>query len=392
MNMISVAPIRTEEDYEAGLARLGELMDSELGSCESDEFDVLSVLVERFEKAAFPIPAPTPLAAIRFRMEQEGLTPRDLEPILGSRTRVSEVLTGARTLSLDMIRALNRHLGIPAETLLAEETSRKPTHKLAKLAENKLAEWGFLKIGDGLGALLDRAPFGTHSLAMFRQTRADRTNAKTDQSSMQAWCASVLIRSANATLTGTFERKLLARHLRSIAQLSIHEDGPSRVQSALSGLGVAFVTLPPLPGTHLDGAAMLRADGTPVVAMTLRRDQIDNFWFTLMHELAHISKHLDTSRPAIFDDLDIGSSTAIEREADRIAEDVLIPADLWALFNKGEFTSKDEVENLATLAGVHPAIVAARWRMLNRNYQRFSRMLGHRTIRTQFPSWQSPAN
>ena len=81
-------PIRTEADYEAALGRIAELMDAREGTPEGDELDVLSVLVERFEEERFPVEAPTPLAAIRFRMEQENLSPRDLEPCIGARARI----------------------------------------------------------------------------------------------------------------------------------------------------------------------------------------------------------------------------------------------------------------------------------------------------------------
>ncbi len=106
-----------------------------------------------------------------------------------------------------------------------------------------------------------------------------------------------------------------------------------------------------------------------------------------MHELAHVWKHLENRLPAILDDLDIGSSTRIEREADAIAQDALIPPALWEGFNNGEFTSRAEVEDLAATAGVNPAIVAGRWRMANRNHQRFSKMLGHRTVRARMRNW-----
>ena len=108
-------PIRSEADYEANLSRLEALMDAAPGTPEGDELEILASLIERYEDDRFPIEAPTPLAAIRFRMEQQDLSPRDLEPYIGSRARVSEVLSGARALSIDMIRALNQGLGIPAE-------------------------------------------------------------------------------------------------------------------------------------------------------------------------------------------------------------------------------------------------------------------------------------
>lgn len=387
MNMITVAPVRTEDEYQTALSRLEMIIDAEEGTPEADELDVLSVLIERFEQTAHPIEAPTPLEAIRFRMEQDGLSMRDLEPILGSRSRVTEVLNGSRPLSLDMIRALHRHLAIPARSLIGEAEVQRPVNRLAKPVEERLSSWGLLQAGETLNALLSRTFHGTPSLAMLRQTQSDRTNVKTDVSAMQAWCAAALLRSQDVDVSGSFDRAALGVSMRSIAKLSAADDGPSKVEQVLSEMGIAFVALPHLPGTHLDGAAMLRPDGVPLVALTVRRDQVDNFWFTLMHELAHVWKHLENALPAILDDLEIGSSTRIEREADQIAQETLIPAALWEQFNKGEFTSKAEVEDLASRAGVNPAIVAGRWRMVNRNYQRFSKMLGHRTVREQLRTW-----
>lgn len=387
MTMITVAPIRNEDDYQAALVRLEAIMDAEADTPESDEFDVLSALIERYEGAAYPIEPPSALEAIRFRMEQAELTPRDLEPILGSRSRVSEILGGSRPLSVDMIRALNRHLGIPADALLREDEQARPPARLSKPVEERLRDWGILRAREGLSAFLSRALNGSPALAMLRQSRFDRTNAKTDPAAMQAWCAAALLRSHDVQVSKPFDKPSFARALRDIAQLSSNENGPAMVEGALSQLGVAFVALPHLPGTHLDGAAMLRNDGVPVVALTVRRDQIDSFWFTLMHELAHVAKHLNASQAAIVDDLEISSASRIEREADSTAEDVLIPRSLWSTFSKGEFTSKAEIENLAREARVHPAIVAARWRMTNRNYKRFSRMLGHGTVRRQLVNW-----
>ena len=93
-------------------------MDAEPGTTEGDELDVLVTLVEAYEDRHFPIADPDPVAAIEFRMEQMGLSRKDLEPVLGSRGRVSEVLNGRRALSIQMIRRLNRELGIPLESLI----------------------------------------------------------------------------------------------------------------------------------------------------------------------------------------------------------------------------------------------------------------------------------
>jgi HTH-type transcriptional regulator / antitoxin HigA len=117
---MDVRPIRTARDHAHALRRIDRLMDAQPGTPEGDELDVLATLVEAYEERHFPIADPDPLSAIRFRMDQLGLTRKDLEPLLGSRGRVSEVLNGRRALSLQMIRRLNRDLGIPLESLVGD--------------------------------------------------------------------------------------------------------------------------------------------------------------------------------------------------------------------------------------------------------------------------------
>jgi HTH-type transcriptional regulator / antitoxin HigA len=116
---MDIKPIRTEEEYEVALARLEDIWDAAAGTPESDELDVLSILVEAYEEEHHRIDPPDPIEAIKFRMEQMGLSTEDLERQIGSRTELSEVLTRKRSLSLDMIRNLNEKLGIPAEILIA---------------------------------------------------------------------------------------------------------------------------------------------------------------------------------------------------------------------------------------------------------------------------------
>jgi HTH-type transcriptional regulator/antitoxin HigA len=110
--------VKTESEYAAALARIEKLMDAKRNTPQGDELELLSLLVHDYEEKIFPIDKPDPVAAIRFRMEQQGLEPKDLVPLLGSRSRVSEVLSGRRNLSLKMIRNLVARLGIPAEVLL----------------------------------------------------------------------------------------------------------------------------------------------------------------------------------------------------------------------------------------------------------------------------------
>jgi HTH-type transcriptional regulator/antitoxin HigA len=116
--MSEIRPIRTEVDYEAALAEVERLWGTSSGTPEGDRLDVLATLIDAYESEHYPMDPPDPVEAIVFRMEQQGLTRKDLEGILGTRTRVSEVLNRRRGLSITMIRHLHDKLGISAEVLI----------------------------------------------------------------------------------------------------------------------------------------------------------------------------------------------------------------------------------------------------------------------------------
>ena len=113
--------LKNETEYRHALARFDDLFDAELGTPAADELELWSVLIGIYEDEHYPIPPPDPVDAIRFRMDQLGLRPVDLAPLLGGRSRVSEVLNGKRGLSLQMIQTLSRELGIPLESLMPKE-------------------------------------------------------------------------------------------------------------------------------------------------------------------------------------------------------------------------------------------------------------------------------
>ena len=117
---MEIQPIRTDTDYRAALRVLSGYFDDEPepGTDEGDRFEVLLTLVEDWESRNFPVDLPDPVEAIRFRMEQSGLAPKDLEPAIGKRNRVYEILGRKRPLTLPMVRKLHRDFGIPAESLI----------------------------------------------------------------------------------------------------------------------------------------------------------------------------------------------------------------------------------------------------------------------------------
>src|SRR6195256_3699540 len=121
----SIKPIRTEKDYDAALAEVVRLWGAKRGTREGDRLDVLAPLIEVYEDQHYPMDPPDPIEAIKFRMEQQGLTRKDLEPLIGTRTRVAEVLNRKRNLSIGMIRRLHERLGISAEVLIQPTRPRR---------------------------------------------------------------------------------------------------------------------------------------------------------------------------------------------------------------------------------------------------------------------------
>ena len=117
---MNINPIKTKKDYNEALARIEQLMDAKKNTADADELDILATLVEAYEEKHFPIESPDPIAAIEHCMEALGFTRKDLEPLLGSKSRVSEVLNKKRKLSMDMVRNLNEKMGIPAQALIKD--------------------------------------------------------------------------------------------------------------------------------------------------------------------------------------------------------------------------------------------------------------------------------
>ena len=113
-----VKPIRSRRDYEAAIKAVERLWGAKAGTCDGDRLDVLATLIDSYEAEHYPMDPPDPVEAIKFRMEQQGLTRRDLEEIIGTRTRIAEILNRKRGLSIAMIRRLHERLGISADVLI----------------------------------------------------------------------------------------------------------------------------------------------------------------------------------------------------------------------------------------------------------------------------------
>jgi HTH-type transcriptional regulator / antitoxin HigA len=373
-------PIRTPNELGEAKATLARLVGKNTAGTHDDDIEVLSVLIQQYEHSQIRIEAPTPIAAIQFRMKEMGFSPRHLEPFIGSRARVSEILTGKRSLSIDMIRSLHEGLGIPYASLISERTrSTKTEIEVSTPTIARLNSLGFDVDQQDLSSFVQSSLPQGIAPALHRKTRSQRAAVKTDQAALSVWQAAVLKKAQTENPKTTFDRKnLSADAIRRLAILSSTQRGPLKAIETLRDKGILTVIMPPLRGTFLDGAAMLDANGQPIIGLTLRHDRTDGFWFTLLHEVAHIHLHyekLRSEQSTFVDDIQIQSDDVYERDADSLARTSLIPDSILSQVRWDGHSTSADITAVASRARVHPSIVAGRWQRDHQNYRKFSRLI-----------------
>jgi HTH-type transcriptional regulator/antitoxin HigA len=402
---MNIKVIKSSNDYALAMARLTALMtlDPKEGSKEDSELELIALVIEDYERKIVPPTVPDPVEAILFRMDQMQLGRKELEPYIGSISKVSEVLSRKRPLSLSMIRRLHKGLGIPADVLIGgAETSQavigeEPELEYTKLPLKEMLERGCFGEFKGNAQRLkdyaeDLALKFMHGLlpkqaepAFLRAPLHQRGTRGADGYALLAWRLCVIKKARANPAPRDYKKGIItAKWLRDLARLSSFEDGPRLAREQLGMVGITLVIEPHFKGTYLDGAAMLD-EGRPVVAMTLRHDRLDNFWFVLMHELAHVAKHLDEAHPLFTDDLDSPDELdRIEREADEVAGEALIPQTTWLKSVARTSHLAKDVTALAEKLGVNQAIVAGRVRHETKNFRLLARQLGQGQVNRHF--------
>jgi HTH-type transcriptional regulator / antitoxin HigA len=386
--------IKTDEQYRDALSEVERLaaQDPDPDSAEGGRLELLAKLVEDYEKERFKFRRPGPVEAIMFRMEEQGLRQKDIAEVLGGKNRASEILAGKRSLTLPMIRALHGKLGIPADLLIRDAELEYQTEEieLDKAAEKLVARRGWVPTGDSVSDWIKRLVAPAGSPVLLKNTVTFGATAKTNRTNVWLWLARVReIADSRSYPQGKYSKDSLnADLIKYVARLSWMDKGPRNAKDFLEERGIAVVIEPCLPSTYIDGAAMLGRNGTPVVGLTLRENRMDNFWFTLIHELIHVWKHLDpTKRRAIADENieKADDSEAIEREANQLASEILIPAAIWRRSAARLKPSAQNIQALAHELQIHPAVVAGRVRYERKNYSLFAGMVGYRQPQMCFP-------
>lgn len=181
-------------------------------------------------------------------------------------------------------------------------------------------------------------------------------------------------------------RPLNLSWLKQLAKLSRLDDGPIKAQELLKEQGIVLIIERNIPGMEVDGAAFL-VESIPVIGLTLRRDAVDNFWFTLLHEVAHVILHYRTGLASgFFDDVEHVEVDEFEEEANKFASDLLIPEERWSRSPARIAKTSSPIENLATQLNIAPAIIYGRIRFERKNYAIFSDKIGRGAIGKLFPT------
>ena len=391
--MMEIKKVKTDEQYQIYLERVHSLIE-ELplpNTPESDELELLSVLIEDYEKDRFPIKAPSPIDAIKFRMAEQNLKQVDLVSYLGTPSRVSEVLSGRRPLTVEMIKRLSVGLGISTDTLIGVHEKQIDWSKFP-IKEMISRNWiksvttkSFGKVEKIVEEFITSNGFDFSKVAFKRTLHGDVS--VTTQSAIYAWLARVVQCARERQLSGEIgefkEGMFSEKFFKELAQLSKHLDGPKRAIKFLENNGITVVFERHIKGTSIDGASLKDTNGRPIIGMTLRYDQLDSFWFTLLHEVAHIWKHV-TVNDAFLDNNDSESDDKKEAEANRIAREAFIPRAVWRRSEAYMQPTKERINLFANQLNIHPAIVAGRIRYDKKNYSLFSDMVGRDTVREIF--------
>lgn len=395
-----ITAINSENDYQAALLEIENLIDqnAKAETPEGDRLNILSLLVQDYELKQIDSQAPDPIEALKFRMEQMQLTARDLVPLIGSRSKVSEVLSRKRPLSLAMVRALHKGLGIPAKSLLREQSlfdSDESEIEWDKFPIKEMIRREWLRLPTGRTSSSPHelmrhflAPLGQNwaPAVLYKHGRYIRSARQMDPYALAAWNARVCMRALEDPLRTKYDRTTLTfSFMHELVHLSVLDDGPRKACEYLRTIGISVIIEPHLPDTFLDGAAIMVEPDRPVIALTIRHDRLDNFWFVLLHELIHVFRHLTNESIAFYDDLDIDdSSNPQEQEADELAGEVLIPEREWSTSPAKNLRTPDAAEHLARKLRIHPAIVAGKIRHHYKSYRVLNRLVGQGEVRRLF--------
>ncbi|MEC5125983.1 ImmA/IrrE family metallo-endopeptidase [Verrucomicrobiales bacterium BCK34] len=388
--------IKNSNDYAEALKQIQRLLENveAKGVADFERIELLSYLIEKYEKETLKVALPTPVEAIRFAMDQSGLRQQDLVPFIGSKSRVSEVLSGKRPLTLSMIRGLHEGLGIRADVLLQEPGETLPSrisvddYPVREMHKRNWfsgfpSDWKDAK--DHKEEMLQSLFQGRENDPIGARNRQSlKSKSKVDENALHAWRCFVIDKAMSKKLPTYDPNSLNDEFISWLKMSSRLPDGPLKAIEEIEERGIPVVIEERLDKTFLDGAAIQLPDGRPMIGLTLRYNRLDNFWFTLFHELAHVKLHLGTSNNEGYWDTDIDSTSenAEEREADEFALNSFISDSDWEEIR--DLKTAEEIRDKAKQLMIHESIIAGRLRREAQDYRRHRTLVGQGQVKKLF--------
>lgn len=250
---------------------------------------------------------------------------------------------------------------------------------IARLSRKDLVARHWLRTVD------DDSPLATvfFSLPLAKQPTLFRKSAKADENLLAIWQARARVEAEYLCLA---EKRpaftgLSKEHLRKLARMSVDPQVIRQLPSILAEFGIILVYVCALPGMNADGAVFHLSTGHPVIAMSLRFPRLDYFWFTLLHELAHLVLHSEQLKETVFFDVESEEKNRVERGANRLAKDSIVDRESWLNCAPKYDTSDQAVHTYAAEQGVHPSLIAGLLRKESGNYKRYSSIINKHDVR-----------
>mgnify|MGYP000930250438 CR=1 FL=1 len=392
---------RTDKEYQIAIEELSRLMSDnpDRDSNEHRKLETIASNIESYERKKHPVPPPDPVDAIRFRMEQKNLKQRDLIPFIGTKSRVSEVLNRKRPLTYEMAQNLYKGLSIPADVLLSNEPYTEPIMDWEKFPLKEMLKRGWIdstptEIKKNAEAIIREflKPLGM-SLAptiLFKKTKSTRVKRDLEDYALLSWMGRIAHRAEQINLPVRYERDNLNEVcLRELVNMSVDPNGPALAVEYLQAKGIHVVVEKSLKGANLDAVLIHRFARHPIIGISLLRDRLDNFWFSLFHEIGHLILHTSNDSYHFVDNFEVRyTEDPRENEADTFAREMLLPSDVWRKSNAFRIPSPSAVKLLAKKQKISPAIVAGRIRYETNNYQLLHQMIGQGEVSKAFANWK----
>ncbi len=403
----TIKVIKNEQDHTRAIEHLLDLMTAR-GDKNNEKIELLGLLIQDYERKVSPTPPVDPIDAIHFRMDQMGMVAKDLIPYIGSQSKVSEVLNRKRSLTLAMIRNLHKALAIPAEILLNEEYGHinladDPDFDATKFPLSEMAKRNYFgekhkssslqQLKDCAEELINKflntlclGKDSNHKLVFLRSPQTQNGTRSINDYALAAWLTKVKQKARQEIIEVAYQDGVISDDwVRELVKLSRFKEGPKLAKEYLARHGIVLVIEPHFKKTYLDGAALLDEDRA-IIGMTLRHDRLDNFWFALLHEVAHIKLHLNSERPIIADNLDdkVQQAADVEKQADSFAQEALIPAKSWNESKVSKTNLLIDAQQLARELDISDAIVAGRVRHTTGNWRLMPNALGKGEVKQIF--------